>query len=91
MPAKAASLVHTDFPLYTINMVGDKHFMVAGGGGSAKTGVTNAIVSETERPIDPQMKPYCIETISILAHMYRHTYSYSASPVIVHQCNIGLW
>jgi len=44
MAAKGVTLASTDFPLYTIRMVGDRHFLVAGGGGAAKTGVPNAIV-----------------------------------------------
>ena len=30
--------------MYTINMIGDKYFMIAGGGGAAKTGITNSMV-----------------------------------------------
>jgi len=44
MAAKGVTLAATDFPLYTFRMVGDRHFLVAGGGGAAKTGVPNAIV-----------------------------------------------
>lgn len=35
-------LGHVDFPLYTLKALGDRHFLVAGGGGQAKTGVPNA-------------------------------------------------
>ena len=45
-PAKGVMLAHTDFPLYTIRSLDERHFLVAGGGGQAKTGVSNAIVSE---------------------------------------------
>lgn len=34
-----------NFPLYTIGTLGGGDFYVAGGGGQAKTGVPNAIVS----------------------------------------------
>ena len=44
MAAKGVTLGTTDFPLYTLRMVGDRHFLVAGGGGAAKTGVPNAMV-----------------------------------------------
>jgi len=44
MAAKGVTLAATDFPLYTFRMVGDRHFLVAGGGGAAKTGVPNAMV-----------------------------------------------
>jgi len=44
MAAKGVTLASTDFPLYTFRMVGDRHFLVAGGGGAAKTGVPNAMV-----------------------------------------------
>ncbi len=41
-----ASLVDTtNFPLYTVNVLDEDHFLVAGGGGASKTGVPNAIVS----------------------------------------------
>ena len=44
MAVKGVTLAATDFPLYTFRMVGDRHFLVAGGGGAAKTGVPNAMV-----------------------------------------------
>ncbi|GFS17681.1 prolactin regulatory element-binding protein [Elysia marginata] len=42
-PPKGVLLAHTDFPLYVVKSLDDKHFIVAGGGGQAKTGVPNAI------------------------------------------------
>lgn len=33
-----------NFPLYAIEMLTDRHFVVAGGGGAAKTGVSNGFV-----------------------------------------------
>lgn len=33
-----------NFPLYAVEMVTDRHFVVAGGGGAAKTGVYNGFV-----------------------------------------------
>ena len=44
-PVKGSLLANTDFPLYAVRALGDRHFLVAGGGGQAKTGVPNAIVS----------------------------------------------
>ena len=35
-----------NFPLYCCESLGDESFLVAGGGGAAKTGVKNSIVSE---------------------------------------------
>ena len=40
----ARTLHTTNFPLYTVNVLDKDHFVVAGGGGSAKTGVPNALV-----------------------------------------------
>ena len=40
----AVTLHTTNFPLYTVNVLDEDHFVVAGGGGSAKTGVPNALV-----------------------------------------------
>lgn len=34
-----------NYPLYAIRMLTDRHFIVAGGGGAAKTGVKNGFVS----------------------------------------------
>ena len=34
-----------NFPLYTIKMLTNRHFIVGGGGGAAKTGVYNGFVS----------------------------------------------
>ncbi len=45
MAAPASLVDTTNFPLYTVNTIGDDHFLVAGGGGASKTGVPNAIVS----------------------------------------------
>jgi prolactin regulatory element-binding protein len=33
-----------NFPLYAVEMLTDRHFIVAGGGGAAKTGVSNGFV-----------------------------------------------
>ncbi|ESO92505.1 hypothetical protein LOTGIDRAFT_232981 [Lottia gigantea] len=40
---KGLSLAKTDFPLYCVRSLGDRHFLIAGGGGQAKTGIPNAI------------------------------------------------
>ena len=37
------SLLCTDFPLYSVQCFGGQHFIAAGGGGAAKTGIPNAI------------------------------------------------
>lgn len=34
------------FPLYSVHFLTSRHLLVSGGGGSAKTGITNAIVSD---------------------------------------------
>ncbi|XP_028406368.1 prolactin regulatory element-binding protein-like [Dendronephthya gigantea] len=39
----AVTLHTTNFPLYTVDVLDKDHFVVAGGGGSAKTGVPNAL------------------------------------------------
>ena len=41
----ALTLQKTNFPLYTVDVLDKDHFVIAGGGGSAKTGVPNALVS----------------------------------------------
>lgn len=38
-------LARVNFPLYTIQMITSRHCLVAGGGGSSKTGVANGFVS----------------------------------------------
>ena len=38
-------LAKVSFPLYTIKALSGQHILVAGGGGSAKTGVANGFVS----------------------------------------------
>ncbi|CAL1546051.1 unnamed protein product [Lymnaea stagnalis] len=42
-PSKGVLLAHTDFPLYVVRPLDERHFLVAGGGGQAKTGISNAI------------------------------------------------
>ncbi len=44
-PMKAETIANSNFPLYSVRMVGDRHFLITGGGGQAKTGVLNAFVS----------------------------------------------
>lgn len=38
-------LARVNFPLYSVEMLTNRHCLVAGGGGSAKTGVANGFVS----------------------------------------------
>jgi len=39
----ALSAFETSFPMFCVRFVGDRHVLVAGGGGQAKTGVPNSI------------------------------------------------
>ncbi|XP_022316787.2 guanine nucleotide-exchange factor SEC12-like isoform X1 [Crassostrea virginica] len=41
--AKGGLLARSDFPLYAVKSLDERHFLVAGGGGAAKTGIANAI------------------------------------------------
>lgn len=45
--AKGGLLARSDFPLYAVKSLDERHFLVAGGGGAAKTGIANAIVRNT--------------------------------------------
>lgn len=38
-------LARVNFPLYTVEMISSRFCLVAGGGGSSKTGVANGFVS----------------------------------------------
>lgn len=38
-------LARVNFPLFTIAVLSDRHILVCGGGGGAKTGILNVIVS----------------------------------------------
>ncbi|RWS29894.1 prolactin regulatory element-binding protein-like protein [Leptotrombidium deliense] len=40
---KSHLLARVNFPLYTVKAVGERHILVAGGGGMAKTGISNAL------------------------------------------------
>ncbi|KAK2164175.1 hypothetical protein LSH36_68g16123 [Paralvinella palmiformis] len=51
-PQRGVTVATTDFPLYTIQPVGDSHLLVAGGGGQAKTGVPNAVEIYCLSPLD---------------------------------------
>lgn len=44
-PLQGDAVGKTDYPAYTIKAVDGKSFVVAGGGGAAKTGVINRLVS----------------------------------------------
>lgn len=41
---KDGLLARVNFPLYTLQMLTNRHVLVAGGGGSSKTGVANGFV-----------------------------------------------
>lgn len=41
---KDGLLARVNFPLYTLQMLTSRHILVAGGGGSSKTGVANGFV-----------------------------------------------
>lgn len=43
-------LARVNFPLYTVQMVTNRHVIVGGGGGTSKTGVANGFVSVCELP-----------------------------------------
>lgn len=45
--SKEGLLARVNFPLYSIEMLTSRHALVAGGGGSSKTGVANGFVSTT--------------------------------------------
>lgn len=44
-PTNYELLARVNFPLYSVEMLTSRHCIVAGGGGSAKTGVSNGFVS----------------------------------------------
>ena len=48
------TLETTNFPLYAVNALDREHFLIAGGGGAAKTGVPNALVCVTFFVSSPQ-------------------------------------
>lgn len=41
---KDGLLARVNFPLYSVEMLTSRHVLVAGGGGSSKTGVANGFV-----------------------------------------------
>lgn len=43
--SKEGLLARVNFPLYSVEMLTSRHVLVAGGGGSSKTGVANGFVS----------------------------------------------
>ncbi|XP_033737895.1 prolactin regulatory element-binding protein-like isoform X1 [Pecten maximus] len=43
MADKGGLLARSEFPLYVVKSLDERHFLVAGGGGAAKTGIANAI------------------------------------------------
>ena len=43
--SKNGLLARVNFPLYSVQMLTSRHVLVAGGGGSSKTGVANGFVS----------------------------------------------
>ncbi len=43
--SQAELLCRVDFPAYCVSAITDRHILVGGGGGAAKTGVKNGFVS----------------------------------------------
>ena len=58
-PSKGLTLHHTDFPVYSVQSLGDRYFLVAGGGGQSRTGVKNIIVRYFMSTVPPYfLSPY---------------------------------
>lgn len=47
--SKEGLLARVNFPLYSVEMLTSRHVLVAGGGGSSKTGVANGFVSVKQK------------------------------------------
>ncbi|KAL3870130.1 hypothetical protein ACJMK2_042741 [Sinanodonta woodiana] len=62
-PGKGLLIARSDFPMYLIKALDERHFLVAGGGGQAKTGVANAIEIYETKVVDGR-----IVTSSICRH-----------------------
>lgn len=60
-------LARVNFPLYSLQMLTSRHVLVAGGGGSAKTGVANGFVSS--------YRSYCN---TVVLYVSKHGYIMSA-------------
>ncbi|RUS87815.1 hypothetical protein EGW08_004414 [Elysia chlorotica] len=77
-PPKGVLLAHTDFPLYVVQSLDDKHFIVGGGGGQAKTGIPNAIevykISPAVNGGDVSAVSICRHDTGIRAVMNCHSY-----------------
>ena len=54
---QSETIAHTTFPLYSVRMIGERHFLVAGGGGQAKTGIPNAMVRHIPKIL--RLAPIC--------------------------------
>ena len=73
-----SSLFTSDFPPYTIFPLREGEYYIAGGGGTSKTGVPNALVSELQLPqvlnnarlLHNRGIFVCLEPILFLYHLY---------------------
>jgi len=68
MADKGGLLARSDFPLYVVKALDERHFLVAGGGGAAKTGIANAIVSYFKLVIQLTEQQHCINVHVIYSH-----------------------
>lgn len=59
--SKEGLLARVNFPLYSVEMLTSRHVLVAGGGGSSKTGVANGFVCD--------FTSFCFATKLIIAAM----------------------
>lgn len=65
------NLSETNFPIYSIRRLGERYFVVSGGGGHAKTGVPNAFVSNFRDFI----KNIKLKILNILSSAMEHVYN----------------
>lgn len=54
-------LARVNFPLYSVEMLTSRHVLVAGGGGSSKTGVANGFVSSI--PTQKRLNSNCFDIV----------------------------
>ncbi|KAJ8947488.1 hypothetical protein NQ318_009791 [Aromia moschata] len=83
-------LARVNFPLYTIQMLSNRHVIVGGGGGSSKTGVANGfrklLVNETGGSVVMNCSTFCNSKHSYLvAGQESHCQLYNVNTVLVRE------
>ena len=87
----SAVLFSCEYPIYTVGQLRDAEFYVAGGGGQAKTGVPNTLVSGGIRRVQVSMRvraAYGVAIQSAVPSLQHRLCIYSCAGIIIYDSSL---